>query len=321
MFSRIITVLIVGLSAGSALAQSDEAQAPSNSGFTDTNTIVRGISLGPGDVFAGTALNGPGTNNDAVAIDPDTDTSVSVLTGEPIWGATLDPANARILYTTEAGSDSLVDGAPLYEMPLATGTPSLLGVINDGAGADFRIDGLAISGGVLYGTRAAASADGLYQIDLNTFTATLDFAYTDSISGIDADPATGTIYGANDTSGQLVVIDPAADTITNVAAYPDVNEGDLDGLAVGNGFAYLIPDDNDPGLIYVYDFASGTFQTPLTAPWGATPDTFSGGAVIASAAPPPESIPVPVNGPAALAALTILVLLLAAFTVAVRRHG
>jgi hypothetical protein len=111
---------------------------------------------------------------------------------------------------------------------------------------------------------------------------------TDSISGIDADPNTGTIYGVNDTTGFLVEIDVVGGTVTPVAAYPDPSETDIDGLAIGdNGKAYLIPDDNVPGLIYVYDLVAGVFETPLTAPWS-TSDTFSGGAFITGLLVEPE---------------------------------
>jgi hypothetical protein len=139
--------------------------------------------------------------------------------------------------------------------------------------------------------------------------ATLVIPSTDSISGIDADPATGTIYGVDDTLGSLVQIDIGAGTITPVVAYPDASEDDIDGLAVGNNRAYLIPDDNAPGLIYVYNLQTATFETPLTAPWGATADTFSGGAYV-SGAPEQPLGPVaelPVFG-AKMAALLALLL-------------
>lgn len=262
----------------SVQAQQEERLDARQNGI-DQPTQILGSAIGTDLIFTGTSLNGPGGNNDVFLVNPATNTANSLLAGVPVWGATFDTASQRILYTTEGGADSAVDGAPLYEIPLATGVPNLLGVIRDGTGADFRIDGLAMSGGTLFGSRAAADADGIYSIDLGTLVATLQFPFTDSVSGIDADPDTGIVYGVNDTTGALVSIDVAGNTMTTVALYPDAaNENDIDGLAVGGGRAFLVPDDNAPGLIYVYDIASGTFLTPLTAPWGATADTFSGAA-------------------------------------------
>ncbi|MEZ5460560.1 hypothetical protein [Dokdonella sp.] len=275
--------LFLALTATVAVAQSDEDYSARVSGNYVPGSVLGGGPIAPDNLFAGTALNGPGTNNNAYLIDPVTSAATALLDLVPIWGATFDPAGNRILYTTEAGASGTVDGAPLFEIPIDTGTPALLGVIRDDTGAEFRIDGLAMSGGVLYGSRAAADRDGIYSIDMTTFTATLLIPSTDSISGIDADPATGTIYGVDDTIGSLVQIDIGAGTITPVVAYPDAAETDIDGLAVGNNRAYLIPDDNAPGLIYVYNLQTASFETPLTAPWGVTEDTFAGGAYISGA--------------------------------------
>lgn len=96
-----------------------------------------------------------------------------------------------------------------------------------------------------------------------------------AIGGIDADPATGTIYGSNDSLMQVVEIDLVTGEIP-VAAYPS-GETDVDGLAVGGGKIYLVPDDALPPEIYVYDMASGSYDASLTTPWSAS-DTFSGGA-------------------------------------------
>lgn len=288
-------LLALAFCSTAAYAQQEERFDARQSGI-DQPTQILGTAIAADLIFAGTSLNGPGGNNDVFLVNPATNTSSSLLAGVPVWGATFDVANQRILYTTEGGANSAVDGAPLFEIPLATGMPALLGVIRDGTGADFRIDGLALSGGTLFGSRAAGSVDGIYSIDLGTLVATLEFPFTDSISGIDADPDTGIIYGVDDTITSLVAIDVAGNTITPVTAYPDVaNEPDIDGLAVGGGRAYLVPDDNAPGLIYVYDIASNTFLTPISAPWGVAADTFSGAAYTTSAAivlPDPVEVPI-----------------------------
>ena len=227
-------------------------------------------------LFVGTAINPDGTSNDAYLIDVATDTPRSVFTGRAVWGGTYDVSNNRVLFTSDGG---VVGGADLYQMPAAGGPPILIGTITDTAGEAFRIDGLAISGGVLYGSRAAANLNGIYSINLGTMVATKVIATYDSISGIDADPATGIIYGVNDSSQMVVTIDPGEGTITPFVAYPDPEETDLDGIGAGGGFFYLVPDDYTPGLIYVYDLAAGSFVTPLTAPWTGS-DTFSGGGAV-----------------------------------------
>jgi len=227
-----------------------------------------------GKVFAGTSVNAVGGSSNPNLVNILTDAATSVIPSMPVWGATYDAARGRVLFT----SDGAVGGEALWAWKDGA-SPVYLGDITE-SGTPFRIDGLAFSGGVLYGSRAAGAVDGLYEINLATLAATLVFGYTDSISGIDADPETGTIYGVNDSTGFLVEIDPIGQTVTPVVAYPDPAETDIDGLGVGGGKAFLIPDDNDPGLIYVYDFGAGAYEAPLTAPWIAFSDTFSGGAFI-----------------------------------------
>jgi len=277
-------------------------------------------------LITGVSLNSVGTNDDVFDIDPATDVATSILNLIPVWGATYDAANERVLFTTDGDSapivadedlletEGTVGGSPMLAYDPATGTTSFVGNVMDVAGAEFRIDGLAISNGVLYGSRAANATDGIFSIDMGTLVATMVIPLTDSISGIDADPETGTIYGVNDTTGMVVTIDPGAGTVTPFAAYPDPNETDLDGIAVGNGKAYLIPDDSDPGLIYVLDLATVTYDTPLTAPWGGADNIFSGGALIVVA---PSVLEVPTLGYAGLA---LLALLLAGAMIGVHRR-
>lgn len=245
------------------------------------NMLVVGTSQNSSDPTA--------TLNDMFAIDVLTDTSVSGYSGMGLWGATADLANDRILFTRSSGAGN---GDQLAAIPFAGGDPVLVGNITDVAGAPQRIDGLAISGGVLYGTVADAVSNGLFIIDLGTFVATQVGTYSDSVSGIDADPDTGVIYGVNDTSAQLVTISTTG-VITNVAAYPS-GLSDIDGIAVGGGKAYLVTDES--GDIPVYDIASGLFETPLTSPFTGA-DVFSGAAFGPTQQPtptptvPPDAIP------------------------------
>lgn len=276
--------------------------------------VVAAVVVAPvhAQVFVGTALNPSGTSNPAFTIDAMTDVATQVFTGRAVWGATYDQANNRVLFTSDGG---VVGGDDLYQWLPAGGAPTLVGTITDVTGAPFRMDGLAISGGVLYGSRAAASADGIYRIDMVTLVATLIIPSSDSISGIDADPTTGTIYGVDDTLLQVVRIDPVGLTITPVAAYPDANETDIDGIGCGTGVCYLVPDDSTPGLIYVYNTGSSTFGTPLTAPWGQVDDTFSGGAFIEQRVVQPTAVPTLSH-----AGLALLVLLLGGVAVLMIRR-
>lgn len=227
---------------------------------------------GESPLFVGTALNPTGTNHSAFLVDVINNTSTPVFSGQSVWGATYDFANKRYLFTGDGGTT----GDVLFELPLGSGTPNALGTINDVGGGSQRIDGLAISGDVLYGSYAGATAeDGIWTIDMNTLDATLVLPLSDSISGIDADPKTGRIFGVNDTTTSLVSIDVSTGILTPVAPYP-IGQTDIDGLAIDyDGRAYLVPDE--PGSIYVYDFIGGSYLTPLTNPWTSA-DTFSGAA-------------------------------------------
>ncbi len=236
-------------------------------------------------LIAGTALNTNtnATNNSAYEIDVTNNISAAIFSGQSVWGATYDAVNDRVLFTSTffTSSGGAIGGSNLYQWKPGIITPTLVGTITIANTSNpLRIDGLAISNGILYGSRAASFDDGIYQINPTTLAATLVFSFTDSISGIDADPITGSIYGVNDSTRELVTIDVNSGKVTTVASYPDPAESDIDGLAVGiDGRAYLIPDDDSPGLIYVYNLITGSYETPLTAPWLGE-DTFSGGAFV-----------------------------------------
>lgn len=244
-----------------------------------------GVPSLEGLLFAGTStnINDPaGAANDVFSIDPMSDTSNSILMSVGVWGATADLANQRVLFTRASGltppPGEIGGGDELFAIPFGGGAETSLGRIVDGAGEGFRIDGLAISGGVLYGVNAGAGVgNGFYSIDLTTFLATQIALFTDSISGLDADPDTGIIYGTNDTTGQLVTLSTLG-VITNVIAYP-AGVSDVDGLAVGSGIAYLVTDE--AGTFPAFDIAGGTFGTALTSPFTVA-DTFSGAAFASS---------------------------------------
>ena len=170
------------------------------------------------------------------------------------------------------------DGADLLAIDVDTGASSSLGTITANT-FELRIDGLAISNGVLYGVHQfddANNVSGLYSIDLGTFEATFIASIpTGNVSGIDADPSTGIIYAVDDTAAQVQQIDLDG-TITNLVAYP-AGYVDVDGLAVGYGVAYLIADEAQD--IVPLDLSTLTYGTPITTPFTVA-DTFSGGAFV-----------------------------------------
>jgi hypothetical protein len=245
--------------------------------------MVIGMPVGA-QVFVGTGAFSGAVAHDAFNVDETTSAAVSVFSGVPVWGATNDHVNERVLFTTSGGT---TDGADLMEWPHAGGAPTLVGTITEAAGAEIRIDGLALSNGTLYGWHQfddTAGTAGLYEINQATLVATQVFAAASgAISGIDAHPPTGTIYAVNDTAGELQEV-ALNGTLTTVAAYPP-SESDIDGLAISiGGLAYLIGDDSSPAEIFVYDLNGATYLTSLTSPWTGT-DTFSGGAYISDQVP------------------------------------
>lgn len=279
----ITCVLLLGLGSAALAQHPDEWSAALwQTEAPGASEAVLGVPSLVGLLFAGTStnVNDPtGAANDVFSVDPVANTASSILTAVGVWGATADVANQRVLFTRASGltppPGQIGGGDELLAIPFAGGAATSLGRIVDGAGQGFRIDGLAMSGGVLYGVNAGAGVDnGFYSIDLNTLQVTQIALFADSIGGLDADPDTGIIYGTNDTTGQLVTLSTLG-VITNVIAYPG-GLVDIDGLAVGNGMAYLVTDE--AGNFPVYDIAGGTFGTPLTSPFTVA-DTFSGAAL------------------------------------------
>lgn len=226
-----------------------------------------------------------------------------------------DSVNQRVLMTASQ-ADDVPDGefSTVFEWPITGGVPVEIGTLTRATdGSPLRIDGLAFSGGVLYGMAqfedAGPDSAGLYSIDTATFVGSqVNTLPSGAISGIGADPITGTIYGVNDNDGELQTI--ALDgTLTTVTAYPPA-ETDIDGLAVGNGFAFLVTDDDVEGSIYVYDLNADIYVTPLTAPWVGV-ETFSGAAFI-SQLQLPESQPGPILSPWSMIIMMLVLLGIAA---------
>jgi hypothetical protein len=242
------------------------------------------------ELFVGTGAFSGSVANPAFLVDESTGVTTEIFSGVPVWGAVYDINSNRVLFTTSGLNN--IDGATLMQWIPGDASPTQVGVITFG-GQEIRIDGLAIIGSQLYGAHQFDSADGnagIYVIDMSSLVATFATAFTSgAVSGIEADPTSGLLYGVNDTTESLDLIDISGGTLTPVANYP-AGEDDIDGLAVYNGIAYMVPDDDTPGEIFVYNLNTSSYQSSLPAPWTAT-DTFSGAAFIYKATPSSVAIP------------------------------
>lgn len=256
--------------------------------------------------------------SDGLADDPlytfdlPTETLTEELMDGSVRGATWDPDEQRFLIVHSPG-----DGPPsqLWEYRLGDLGFTSLGTMQVGK-QPLTIFGLAYSGGSLYGVHpvdSPAGVEGLYRIDLGTLQGTLVVAHdlTDpkepdnntGIAGIDADPATGTIYGTDDTNQQVVRYDLGGGAVVPVVDYPE-DSFDIDGLAAcGNDRIYLISDGNggggDPAQShYVYNLVEATYEDPIANPMtillGSTEADSAGACVPIE----PEVLEIPVQGPA-----------------------
>ncbi len=221
----------------------------------------------PGPLFVG-------VDDSTVAaqrVDVVTNGFTIAFVGAEVWGSAYDPVGNQVYFN--AGSELLV-------WPVG-GAFSSLGTITDPAGAAQAVTGLAFHNGVLYACKNIAN-EAVYTVNTTTLVATVTIDYVDAefdCGGLAADPATGTLYMTDDSAGGvgagLMRINPDG-TGTLITPYP-AGQTDIDGLAIGGGRAYLVIDE--PGSIYVWDFAGAAYQAPLNNPW-ASSEVFSAGAWI-----------------------------------------
>jgi uncharacterized repeat protein (TIGR01451 family) len=234
----------------------------------------------PGQTFGGAA--GPllvGVDDTAVGafrVDVVGDIATLAFTGAGVWGAAYDEANDRVLFNS---------GTELLEWPVG-GAVNSLGTITDAGMAALSMTGLAFGNDTLYACRNIAN-EAIYEIDLNTLVATVFIDYVDAdfdCGGLAFNPDDGFLYMTNDDTtpfGSGLFRMNLDGTGTLITPYPP-GETDIDGLAIGDGRAYLLIDE--PGDLYVWDFALAAYQTPLTSPF-TTSETFSGGTWIGAAGP------------------------------------
>ena len=190
-----------------------------------------------------------------------------VMEGFPIWGMAADNESCTIYFSTTGGG--------LYRFRFGEFSFNQIATIRVD-GTTTAMPGLAFNGGKLYGS-VVTGTEGIFEIDIATGAATrvctTNSAY--DFSGIDFDQSTGMLYGVSDlapvggTPG-LFQIDLATGSATLVTPYPSPFPGagtipDVDGLAVGNGIAYLIVDQ--PGNFARFDLSTGTYLPQITNPW------------------------------------------------------
>ncbi|MCL4837711.1 MAG: hypothetical protein KJ058_07095 [Thermoanaerobaculia bacterium] len=277
MLTAVALCALLLVAAGTARAESPETLAEQAAAqAAESETALRPAPQG---VPAG-VLGGPlfvGVDDAAIStyrIDPGTNTATPQFTGFQAWGAAYDPVGDQVYFNS---------GSTLYVWPVG-GAVATVGTIVDGAGAAQSMVGLAFHNGTLYGTKNIAN-EAIWSIDTTTAVATVHIDYVDAdldCGGLAVDPTTGDFYCTNDDStphgAGLVRINPDA-SVTFIAAYPP-GQTDIDGLAIGGGRAYLVIDE--PGDIYVWDFGTAAYVTPLSSPW-TTSETFSAGAWIVEA--------------------------------------
>lgn len=196
-----------------------------------------------------------------------------LFSGMPIWAMAFDPG-ACTLYLG-GDSNNLMRFSPGDSGPAPVGM-----FINTANGRRINFVSLAFSSGTLYGTRnitTDSGAEGLYTINPQTGDSTLVWAYPPELelSGLFPGPDASTLYALNDSSvgasGRgLYLLSPGGRWLSRVTAYPATLPGsaggtDIDGLAVANGRAYLIPDE--PGSVGVYNSGTGQFEGSFPNPW------------------------------------------------------
>ncbi len=219
-------------------------------------------------------------NDNAWNVNPNTGSSSLLWSGAEVWGMAYDGGTNTVFAN---------DGTTLRSGLLGAGAPTNEVTTTDAAGALISFVGLAFANGDLYGTRNVGD-EAIYRINTTSGVATvvLDYAESDyDVGGLAFNPADGLFYGTNDdtTPGSgLYSFDVfGSGAINLVTPYP-AGETDIDGLAVGNGVAYLVEDEAG-NTIHPYDLGSGTYLPSLLSPMTSS-EIFSGAAWV----PAPTSI-------------------------------
>jgi len=176
----------------------------------------------------------------------------------------------------------IATGASLSTAQYGAGSAATLLGITTYLGVNRPLTGLAAQGGVLYGTHNSG-LEGLFAIDVVTLTTMLTYTFPDqeiALEGVDFDPATGLLYGANDGGAYvdptgawgrgIVTLDLGQTPVLERLVFPyPAGRTDIDGLAFDPaGIVYLIEDEASP--LNRLDVATGVYDPnpPLNAATG-----------------------------------------------------
>lgn len=200
------------------------------------------------------------------------ETATILWEGFEVWGMAYDGATNTVYAN---------DGTTLGFGALGGAFPDGTVGITDAAGAALSMVSLAWANGGLYSTRNIAN-EAVYQIDPNTGVAEVVLDYTDAdydFGGLAFNPDDGLFYGTSDdtspASGLYSIDVFGGGAINLITPYPD-GETDIDGLAVGNGIAYLVEDEAGE-TIHPFDLANGVYLDSLMSPMTSS-EVFSGAA-------------------------------------------
>lgn len=200
------------------------------------------------------------------------------------WGMAADDANSTLYWN---------NGTQLFKSPYAgTLAPSFVGTITlvgVGTTTPSAMTGMGFNQGSLFGYKSTSSGTfpvGFYDISPADATAKLVAATPAStdFGGFEYDPVTGAFYGLNDSTGlqgrglyRIDNMSSGTPTYTRLTPYPGTDT-DIDGLAIGNGRAYMVNDNSTAGQgIYVYNLTTNAFETTIPNPFSNTSAIFSSG--------------------------------------------
>lgn len=194
-------------------------------------------------------------------------------------GLAADDAN-RVFYAAASS------GNFLYRIPYDNPAPEHVARFTN-SGSNTNYAGLGFYNGVLYASdnqqTTPSSLEGFYSINSATAASTPIYLFNTlnaqvDIDGFDMDPVTGDFLCLNDATGGLpngtgrgIYRITQGGVATFLEPYDPTGDfpgsqarTDVDGLAVGGGRLYLVPDE--PGVIAVYNLATDSYEAQIPCP-------------------------------------------------------
>lgn len=255
----------LGLNGNSGLANANAgprhaAQASNASAQMKVDSQIEG---GDGGIlFVG---EGNGGTPSSFLVDVGSGDSSPAFSGAQLSGAAHDFSQNRVYFVSGANLSEWAIGGALT--PIGPIKDSETGLIN------LTMNGLALGNGTLYGCGGSGTYEAIYSISLAIpflprASLHIDLPEDEFDCGdLAFNPEDGALYMVNNDPTPLgrglYRMNPDGSG-TLIVSYPD-GLIDISGLAIGSGRAYLVP--TAPGNIYVYDFDSAAYQTPLPSPF------------------------------------------------------